>query len=473
MRGGWTGAMRTLGIAAGGLALWTICASADDNWPQFRGPGSRGVSEDRDLPEVWSRTENVAWATKVDGRGWSSPIVWGDKVFVTSAVQVGGDVEKVKPGLYFGGERKTPKVPYRDIVVCIDFNSGKILWQKTAFEGVPKFGHHLKNTMASETPVTDGERLYAYFGNVGLFAYDFDGNEKWNRPLGAYPMANNWGTASSPALYDGRIYIVDDNEKQSFLSAIDAATGKELWRKDRQEKSNWATPYVWKNEQRTEIVTCGRNRVRSYDLDGKLLWQLDGMSQIVIPTPFSADGLLYVTSGYVLSQKKPLFAIKPGASGDISLDAKKKETSNAHIAWANLMSGPYNVSPVLYKDVIYVLYDRGSLSAFDARTGKALYDPPQHRVGTSGHYTASPWAYNDKIFCLSEEGQTLVIQAGGTKPKVVHKNELDELCMASPAIARGSLFIRTESQLYRIASKSRLAANNPTAATNMASSAAP
>jgi len=158
-----------------------------------------------------------------------------------------------------------------------------------------------------------------------------------------------------------------------------------------------------------------------------------------------------------LSPKKPLFAIKPGASGDISLDADKKQTSNAHIAWANLTSGPYNVSPVLYKDVLYVLYDRGTLASFDAHTGKALYDPPQARIGTSGHYTASPWAYNDKVFCLSEEGQTLVVEAGGTRPKIVRKNDLEELCMATPAIARGSLFIRTESQLYRIASKNRVA----------------
>jgi outer membrane protein assembly factor BamB len=459
MPSGWTFRTKLIAVALNVLVLAPGSLYADDNWPQFRGPGSRGTSDERDLPASWSKTENVAWATKIAGRGWSSPIVWGDKIFVTSAIQVGGEVEKVKPGLYFGGERKTPKIPYRDIVVCLDLNTGKILWEKTAFEGVPKFGHHLKNTMASETPVTDGERVYAYFGNVGLFAYDFDGNQKWSRELGAYPMANNWGTAASPALAEGRIYIQDDNEKRSFLSAIDAKTGKELWRKDRDEKSNWATPFVWKNDKRTEIVTCGKKLVRSYDLDGKVLWELGGMSSIVIPTPFTADGLLYVTSGYVLDRKKPIFAIKPGASGDISLDTAKKETSNSHIAWANLQAGPYNVTPVLYKDVIYVLYDRGSLSAFDSHSGKALYDPPQHRIGTSGHYTASPWAYNDKIFCLSEEGQTLVIEAGGTKPKIVHKNELDELCMATPAIARGSLFIRTESQLYRISNKNSVAAS--------------
>ncbi|HXY33814.1 MAG TPA: PQQ-binding-like beta-propeller repeat protein, partial [Planctomycetaceae bacterium] len=385
MRGGWTGAMRIVGLAAAVLVLLGAGAtlSADDNWPQFRGPGSRGVSEDRDLPEVWSKTENVAWATKIPGRAWSSPVAWGDRVFVTTAIQLDGKQEKIKPGLYFGGNRPTEKVTYRYVVFCLDFNTGKILWQKTAYEGVPKFGHHLKNTMASETPVTDGERIYAYFGNVGLFAYDFDGNQKWSRELGSYPMAYNWGTASSPAIYDRRIYVIVDNEKHSFLSAIDAVTGKELWRKDRDEKSNWATPYIWKNEQRTEIITCGVNRVRSYDLDGKLLWQLSGMSSIVIPTPFSAGGLLYVTSGYVMSQKKPLFAIKPGASGDISLKADKNQTSNAHIAWFNPKAGPYNVSPVLYKDVLYVLYDRGFLAAFNAQTGAPLYEPPLARLGAS------------------------------------------------------------------------------------------
>jgi outer membrane protein assembly factor BamB len=457
MRSGWTGAMRMIGIAATVLALFGSSLSAQDNWPQFRGPGSRGISDGRGLPETWSKTENVAWAAKIPGRGWSSPIVWGDRIFLTSAIKLKGDDEKVKPGLYFAGERPTPKVPFRYVVICLDFNTGKVLWEKTAFEGMPKFGHHLKNTMASETPVTDGERVYAYFGNVGVYAYDLEGNLKWNRELGAYPMANNWGTAASPVVSDGRLFVVDDNEKHSFLAALDTETGKELWLKDRDEKSNWATPYVWKNQKRTEVVTCGKNRVRSYDLDGKLLWELTGMSSIVIPTPFSVDGLLYVTSGYVLSPKKPLFAIKPGASGDISLNPEKKETSNAYIAWSDPKAGPYNVSPVLYKDAIYVLYDRGLLASFDAHTGTPLYDPTPVRIGASGHYTSSPWAYNDKLFCLSEEGQTLVIEAGGTKPKIVRKNDLDELCMATPAIARDSLLIRTESQLYRITSKNRVA----------------
>jgi outer membrane protein assembly factor BamB len=431
--------------------LGSLSAQAQENWPQFRGPGARGVSDAKDLPESWSKTENVVWTAKIPGRGWSSPVIWGDRIFLTSATQLKGKPEKVRPGLYLLGERPTPHGPHRWDVYCIDFKSGKILWEKTAHEGIPKEGHHLKNTLASETPVTDGKRVYAYFGNVGLFTYDMEGNLLWKQDLGRYRTAYSWGTASSPVLHGDRVYIVNDNEEHSFVAAFDAKTGKEIWKVDRDEKSNWATPYVWENDLRTELVTCGKKKVRSYSLDGKLLWELDGMSSIVIPTPFSAHGLLYVTSGYVMSFRKPVFAIKPGGKGDISL--KEKQTSNQFIAWYQAKGGPYNVSPVVYGETLYVLYDRGLLSAFDACTGKALYQPAIARLGASDHYTASPWAYHDKIFCLSEEGQTVVIPIGGHKPEIVRKNELDELCMATPAIARGSLIIRTESQLYRIANK--------------------
>jgi outer membrane protein assembly factor BamB len=450
--------IRAIGRPACVAAFVAVCtllgisfARAQDNWPQFRGPGARGTSDTTNLPESWSKTENVVWTTKIPGRGWSSPVIWGDRIFLTSATQLKGKTEKVKPGLYFGGERATPLHPHRWVVYCIDFKSGKILWEKTAHEGVPKEGHHLKNTLASETPVTDGKRVYAYFGNVGLFTYDMEGNLLWKKDLGSYRTAYNWGTASSPVLHGDRLFIVDDNEEHSFVAAFDTKTGKEIWNVKRDEKSNWATPFVWENDLRTELVTCGKKKVRSYSLDGKLLWELGGMSSIVIPTPFAAHGLLYVTSGYVMSLQKPVFAIKPGGKGDISL--KDKETSNQFIAWYQAKGGPYNVSPVLYGETLYVLYDRGFLSAFDACTGKAVYQPAMARLGASEHYTASPWAYNNKIFCLSEEGQTVVIPTGGQKPEIVRKNDLDELCMATPATARGSLFIRTESQLYRIANK--------------------
>jgi outer membrane protein assembly factor BamB len=435
-------------LVAIGIIFGASTSPAADNWPQFRGPGARGVSDETDLPDAWSRTENVVWTAKIPGHGWSSPVIWGDRIFVTSAEQLKGKTEKVRPGLYFGGERTTA-YPHRWSVYCIDFKTGKILWSKVAHEGVPLEGHHIKNTFASETPVTDGERIYAYFGNVGLFAYDLSGKLLWKKDLGRYSTAYSWGTASSPVLQGDRIFIVDDNEEHSFVTSIDTKTGHEVWRVDRKEKSNWATPYIWENDLRTELITSGKGKVRSYSLDGKLLWELGGMSSIVIPTPFSVHDLLYVTSGYVGSPFKPIFAIKPGAKGDITL--KSKQTSNEFIAWSQLKAGPYNVSPIVYEKTLYVLYDQGLIASFDALTGKPVW--PKARLGAGAAYTTSPWAYNGKLFCLNESGQTAVIAAGGTKPEILRKNELDELCMATPATARGSLFIRTETQLYRIAKK--------------------
>jgi outer membrane protein assembly factor BamB len=240
--------------------------------------------------------------------------------------------------------------------------------------------------------------------------------------------------------------VVNDNDENSFLVALDKTTGEEIWRVPREEESNWATPYVWQNVRRTEIVTCGTNRVRSYDPDGKVLWELAGMSSIVIPTPFSSHDLLFVTSGYVGDETRPVFAIRPGASGDISL--KSGETSNAHIAWFWPQAGPYNPSPLVYGDYYYTLFDRGFLTCHEAETGKLVYDKQRFEVGASA-FTASPWAYNGKLFCLSEDGDTFVIEAG-PEYKLLGKNSIGEMCMATPAIARGSLILRTQERLYRI-----------------------
>ncbi|HXG66076.1 MAG TPA: PQQ-binding-like beta-propeller repeat protein [Blastocatellia bacterium] len=418
---------------------------ANDRWPGFRGPRALGVADDPGLPDTWSATQNVAWKTDIPGVGWSSPIVWGDRIFVTSVISK-GEVEKPKKGLYFGGERKASTDEHRWMVYCVDFKSGKILWEREAHKGLPPGPRHLKNSYASETPVTDGERVYAYFGNVGLFCYDMNGKLLWTQKWEAVPMRYGWGTAASPVLHKDRIYVVNDNDAQSFLVALDKKTGKQIWRVARDEGSNWATPYIWENERRTEIVTSGTQKVRSYDLNGKLLWELKGMSSIAIPTPFSAFGLLYISSGYVMDSLRPVYAIRPGAAGDISL--KEGEKSNQHIAWFQPQAGPYNPSPLIYGDYYYTLLDRGFFTCHDARTGKEIYGK-QRISAESTAFTSSPWAYNGKIFCLSEDGDTFVIQAG-PEYKLLGKNSLDEMCMATPAIARGSLFIRTASRLYRI-----------------------
>jgi outer membrane protein assembly factor BamB len=272
------------------------------------------------------------------------------------------------------------------------------------------------------------------------------GKKLWEKKFPVVKTRFGWGTAASPILHKDHLYIVNDNDEKSFIIALNKKTGQEVWRVDREEGTNWATPYIWENELRTEIITPGTRRVRSYDLSGKLLWEFSGMSSIAIPTPFSRHGLLYISSGYVGDQHRPVYAIRAGAAGDISL--KKDEKSNKYIAWYQPQGGPYNPSPIVYGDYYYTLYDRGFFTCHDAKTGEAVYPRVRIDQGVNA-FTSSPWAYNGKIFCLSEDGDTFVIQAGA-EFNVLGKNSLGEMCMATPAIARGSLIIRTASKLYRI-----------------------
>ncbi len=427
------------------------------DWPQFRGPGSAGVSDEAGLPTHWGPTTNIHWKAVIPGVAWSSPIVWGDRVFVTTAVS---DAEQEAPrkGLYFGGDRPRPRdTIYRWELIALDRDDGSVVWRRVAKTGKPTTPIHLKNSYASETPVTDGERVYAWFGAAGLFCYDLDGQLVWQKDLGTFPTRLGWGTASSPAIDGDRLFVQCDNEERSFLVAFNKKTGEELWRVDRDEKSSWSTPLVWKNAQRTELVTSATNRVRSYDpASGQLLWELSGMSVITCPTPVAGRELLYVSSGYVLDTRRPLLAIRPGGSGDITLG--DSESSNAAVAWRQKLGGPYNPSPLVYGDLVYVLYDRGFFACFDAKTGKPVYDKQRIDPGAGG-FTASPWAYDGKVFCLNEDGDTYVIQAG-REFKLMGKNSLDEMCMASPAIAHGSLFVRGLKHLYCI--RASTAAATPT-----------
>ena len=435
----------------GVLALSLVGVGGTENWPQLRGPGARGVSENEALPLKWSTTENVEWKIEVPGRGWSSPIVWGDKVFVTTVMSEGETAEPRK-GLYFGGEQKeAPRAVHRWVVLSYDLKSGKERWRAEAQARVPSNPVHIKNTYASETPVTDGERLYTYFGNVGVFSYDLHGKPLWavtNWP--AVRTRYGWGSAASPVVHKDRLFIVNDNEDASFVVALDTKTGRELWRKTRDEKSNWATPYLWEHEKGVELVVPGTKKVRSYDLEGNVLWELSGMSTIVIPTPFAAHGLLYVCSGYVGDKNRPVFAIKPGARGDISL--AEGETSNESIAWSLPAAAPYNPSPLVYKDWFYVLFDFGFLACHDARTGEELYEKERIRPEGQTAFTASPWAYRDRVFALSEDGDTYVFEAG-PEYRLLGKNALEEMCMATPALAGDRLLIRTLSKLYSIREK--------------------
>lgn len=422
---------------------------ANAEWPQFRGPEARGVAENPALPDRWTATENVAWKTDIPGRGWSSPIVTRGRVVLTTVVNQ-AEGETPRKGLYFGGDRPEPPDSIHEwYVICLDLESGEELWRRKVHEGKPATPIHLKNSYASETPVSDGERVYCYFGNVGLFCLDLDGNEVWTKSFPPQPMRYGWGTAASPVLHKERLYLVNDNEADSYLLALDARTGEEIWRVPRDEKSNWSTPFVWKNPLRTEIVTPGTGQVRSYDLEGNLLWTLEGMSSITIATPFEYDGLLYVSSGYVGDQLRPIYAIRPGANGDISL--AEGEMSNEWIAWSNMRAAPYNPSTLVYRDRLFVLLDRGLFACYDAHTGEEVYD--RQRIPDGEAFTASPWAYNGKVFCMNENGKTFVFPAEGPF-EVLHVNPLadDDMGMATPAIAGDRLILRTSARVYCIQS---------------------
>jgi outer membrane protein assembly factor BamB len=458
--------------------LWLsgVAHAAGHDWPQFRGPDLNPVGLSEALRDGWSRTENVEWVTNLPGRGWSSPIVAGGKVFLTTAVtegkskvpQIGttysGDykAELKKKGLT--EEDAEAKLIERDIelrdevtlrywLYCIDLKSGAVDWKHELYAGRPPGGRHRKASFTSETPVTDGKAVYVYVGNLGLWSFDLTGKLLWQEKLEPYPIFGECGTGASPALAGDQIIILNDNEKQPFIASHDKRTGKQRWRTDRsvgndRRKTGWSTPFVWRNALRTEIVAVGPGIALSYDLEGKELWRLSGMSSIAIPTPFGYDGWLYVNGGF----KGAMFAIKPGASGDISLKDDAGERSNESVAWSDPKGGAYSPTPVAYDGGLYVLNEVGILTRFDAKTGRESYKSRLASDGGTGAFTSSPWAYNGRVFCLDEEGTTYVVRAGATF-EVLRVNSLDEMALASPAIAGDRLLLRTETRLYSIRKK--------------------
>ncbi len=470
-----SGIMRrvTLALFASVVLNLTELAADPAEWPQFRGPGGAGVADASSLPERWSTTDNVAWVVDVPGRGWSSPIVWHDQVFVTSAVSpgvfkapstgiFGNDyaAELQKQGL--SDEEIVKRVVSRDIeltsdtgeigyrVFALDAKNGKILWSQEAHRGPPPGGRHRKNTYASETPATDGERLYASFGgNVGVFAYSLTGTLLWKHTWKPQPIYLDFGTASSPVAHAGRVYQLHDNDGESFLAALDAKTGNEVWNVKRTDRasgmvSGWATPFIWQNSVRTEIVTIGRGFVISYDRDGRELWRLKGMTQAT-PSPVAADGLLYVGSGSQGEANRPLIAIRPGAMGDISLGAD--QDANEFVAWRQPRFSGYTPSPLVYRGRVYSVNDNGILQVADAKTGTEVY---KARMGGGGQtFSSSPLASQGRIYFVSEDGDAFVLRAGDRYDEIA-KNSLGEMSLATPAVDADSLYVRTQTKLYRI-----------------------
>ena len=461
-------------LSATTLVTMQARRAPDVAWPQFRGPSGAGILDSAALPTAWSATTNVAWNIEVRGRGWSSPVAWNDQVFVTSAISLGAfkapstgifgndyAADLAKQGL--SDEEVVNKVVSRDIeltsesgdirsmVSAFDAATGKLRWEREAHKGAPFGGRHRKNTYASETPATDGERLYVYFGNVGLFAYSLDGKPIWNARFNPQPMYLDFGTASSPVVHDGRVYVLHDNDGKSFVAAVEAKTGKVVWRVDRALRSGrmtsgWSTPFIWAHHLRSELVIIGQQHAVGYALDsGKELWRLGGLTGQSTPSPVAANGLLYLATGSQGENNRPVFAVKPGATGDISL--AKGEDRNAYVAWFHPRASAYTSSPLVYRGRMYVVNDNGILTVFDAATGKEIY---KARAGGSGNtFSASPWAANGKVYLLSEDGHTFVIEAGDKYVEVA-RNSLDEMSLASPALAPNALFMRTQTRLYRI-----------------------
>ncbi len=459
----------TLGLL-GGLLLAPMAAQED--WLQFRGPAAGVVPDDPQLPERWSETENVVWTADIPGLAWSSPVIAGDLVFITSSISEGDEPDPIKglydPGMENGSEGSANV--HRWVLYAFDFHTGQVRWERELYAAPPPGKRHLKNSFASETPVTDGRRVYVYLGAIGqLAAFNMSGEIVWTRELEVFNTLHEMGTAASPILHRDRVYVVNDNTTHSFMAAFDKDTGNEVWRVDREEYGrNWATPFVWENDVRTELVTAGSEAVRSYSLDGELLWELRGMSGLTTPTPFTAHDLVYISSGYPGGGIRPVYAIRPGASGDISVFTEEEArngipsgfpgplTASDDIAWSYPLLGTYNTTAIVYGDIFYTLLDRGFLVAHDAQTGEEIYGRQRLEIGNG--FTASPWAYNGKVFLLSEDGETYVVRAG-REFEILHTNLLSEMTLATPAIARGSLFIRTQSKLYRISNGDGAAAS--------------
>ncbi len=450
------------------LAAWAF--AGEPEWPGFRGPSANPSAGNTALPDRWSKTANIEWAATIPGLGWSSPIAAGGSVFLTT-VTTDGKAKRPQTGVNYSNDYaaelskqglsdkeveerlnardfELPKeVSLHYFLYSIDLASGKIKWKREFYAGRPPGGRHRKNSYCSETPVTDGARVYVYINNLGLFAYDLKGNKVWNTPLENYPTIMDFGPASSPALVNHLVIILNDNERQQFIAAFDKNTGKQVWRTNRSihvdksdRQTGWSSPYIWKNPSRTEIVTIGPGVAVSYDLKGKELWRLGGMSAMPIPSPFGYDGLLYLNGG----SSKAIAAVKPGASGDLTTPEGAK--LNDFVAWSQPKAGTYLPTELAYDGGIYVLTHTGILTRFDAKTGVQSY---KARIGEGGDFTSSPWGYNGKIFCLSEEGKTFVIRAG-EKYELLDSNDLGEMALATPALVGDRLILRTQNRLYSI-----------------------
>jgi outer membrane protein assembly factor BamB len=420
------------------------------NWPQFRGPGGQGISAEKNFPIEWSETKNVAWKTAIPGVGRSSPVVWENRVFLTTDIP--GDVipgakavEHSDGGRPFrhpdsvGADRK-----HTFKVIALDRDTGKIVWEQTAYEGKVYDDIHKRGAYASPTPVTDGRYVIAWFGSEGLYCYDFSGKLVWKQNFGGIATMG-MGVGTSPVLYENLVILQcdEDSGDKSFIVAVDKKTGKEAWRVARKVQASWSTPVLVKTDKGTELITNGNEFIIAYDpATGKEQWRSKGVESNAIHTPLVGNGLVYLTAGY---PAKRVVAIKPGGSGDI--------TNTPHVAWKYEKGTAYVASPILYGDYLYLISDKGILTALDAKTGQVKYEGG--RVPVPASFMSSPVAFDGKLLLSSEDGDTFIVKAGPVH-EVIGTNTLGEPIFSSPALAGGKIFIRGEKHLYCIGGGSKM-----------------
>lgn len=424
------------------------------DWPQFRGIDASGIAEGFSLPTTWDakRGTNVIWKTSIPGLGLSSPIVWGDEIFLTTAIS--GKVDaNLKIGLYGDITSVQDDTPHEWRLYALDKKTGRVKWQRTVYQGVPKIKRHTKNSHANSTLATDGERLIAFFGSEGLYAYDLTGQQLWKKDLGVLdagfymvPEAQ-WETGSSPVIHNGMVIVQADVQKNSFLAMFDAKDGREVWRVARNDVPTWSTPTILRVGSQTHILVNGMRHVGAYDFaTGKEIWKLSGGGDIPVPTPVASDGLVYITNAH--GSDSPVYAIRESATGDVSL--KSPETSNAGVVWTAPRSGGYMCTPLVYRGLVYIVRFNGVLNVFDAKTGDKKYEA--RLAGATSAFTSSPVANDGKVYISSEDGQVFVITAG-SKYEVIAMNEMSTPILATPAISEGRLFLRTGDQIMAIGKK--------------------
>jgi len=434
-------------IATALVATLTFTAHAND-WPQFRGRNASGVADNGAAPPVaWSLepAKGIGWRTTIPGLAHSSPIIWGDRVYLTTAVAADG-----KPGVVLGDVSKSGIDPAADTgshawrLIAVDKQSGKVVWNTLAYDGVPRMKRHVKASHASATPATDGRFIVALMGSEGLFAFDMDGNQKWRVDLGVMDVglvddpSLQWGPASSPVIFGDMVIVQNDRHRDSFLAAYDIATGRELWRSAHEDYPSWATPAIIRAGGRTQIVANAGQYIRGFDpKTGQQLWRLsDNRTQVKVPSPIAAGDLVIVTGGYPPGGR-PIYAIRPDGTGDLTEQS---------LAWKTDRGAPYTGTPILYDGILYALTDNGILSAYEPKTGERIY---QQRVAGGAGFSASPVAANGRLYLASEDGDVHVVKAGRAY-ELISSNAMDEPLMATPAISGNTIFVRTLTSLVAV-----------------------